>query len=77
MCSQEQDVLPIQEDHQAQFFKYYHKEAEDYDKEFVKRHDDDLGTTLIFVSFVSSFDVCMLTRVTGWSVLCCHFSLHH
>jgi len=39
-----------QEDFRAKFYKHYHKEAEEYDKEFMKRHDEDLNTTLIFVS---------------------------
>jgi len=29
----------------------YHNEAEEYDREFVKRYDEDLNTTLIFVCF--------------------------
>jgi hypothetical protein len=28
----------------------YHKVAEEYDKEFLKKYDEDLNTTLIFVS---------------------------
>lgn len=38
-----------QEDFRARFYKYYRKEAEEYDKEFMKRHEEDLNTTLIFV----------------------------
>ena len=36
-------------DFRAQFYEHYRKEAEDYDKEFMKKHDSDLSTTLIFV----------------------------
>lgn len=43
-------VPPTQEDHQARFYEDYHKVAEEYDKEFLKRYDEDLNTTLIFVS---------------------------
>ena len=49
-CSREHDITPPQEDPQAQFYKEYHKVAEEYDKEFLKKYDEDLNTTLIFVS---------------------------
>ena len=29
----------------------YRREAEEYDREFIKKYDEDLNTTLIFVSF--------------------------
>ena len=48
--SQKRNTLPIQEDPQAEFYKNYRKVAEEYDKEFLKKHDEDLNTTLIFVS---------------------------
>ena len=48
-----------QEDPRAEFYKQYHKEAEEYDKEFIKRHDEDLNTTLIFVRLqADSTDTC-------------------
>jgi hypothetical protein len=40
----------IQEDHRAKFYETYHREAEEYDREFIKKYDEDLNTTLIFVS---------------------------
>ena len=49
-CSKENDITPAQEDLQARFYNEYHKVAEEYDKEFLKKYDDDLNTTLIFVS---------------------------
>ena len=42
--------MPIQEDHRAQFYENYRKIAEEYDKGFLKKHDEDLNTTLIFAS---------------------------
>jgi len=45
-----EDLLPTNEDHCAQFYEHYHKESEEYDKEFIKKYDGDLNTTLIFVS---------------------------
>lgn len=38
------------EGHRDQFYECYRKVAGEYDKEFLKKHDDDLTTTLIFVS---------------------------
>jgi len=49
-----QDALLTQEDHRARFCEHYHKGAEEYDWEFAKKYDEDLDTTLIFVSFVYS-----------------------
>ena len=34
----------------SRFYEDYRKVAEEYDKEFMKRYDEDLSTTLIFVS---------------------------
>ena len=39
-----------QEGHRTKFYESYRKVAGEYDKEFIKRHDDDLTTTLIFMS---------------------------
>jgi len=44
------DLPPTQEDPRARFFDDYHTEAEEYDREFMKKYDEDLNTTLIFVS---------------------------
>jgi hypothetical protein len=55
-CSRKQDVFPIdQEDHQARFYEVYRKVAEEYDKDFLKKYDEDLNTTLIFVSSAPRF----------------------
>lgn len=51
-CNRKQQVPPTQEDHQAQFYKDYRREAEWYDREFMNKHEEDLNTTLIFVSSV-------------------------
>ena len=42
-CSQEHDATPPQEGPQAQFYKEYHKVAEEYDKEFLKKYGEDLN----------------------------------
>ena len=38
-----------QEDVRAEFYEVYRKEAEIHDKDFIKKYDEDLNTTLIFV----------------------------
>jgi hypothetical protein len=48
--SQRKDVCSTPEDLRARFYEDYRKVAEEYDKEFNKRYDEDLNTTLIFVS---------------------------
>ena len=56
------------EDFRGKFYERYRKEAEEYDKEFLKKHDEDLNTTLIFVCCVHRSGARVLTRVTGRSV---------
>jgi len=50
-------------DPRTEFYKVYRKEAEEYDKEFMKKYDEDLNTTLIFVSLAR----CPDTRVLSWT----------
>ena len=69
-------ALP-QEDFRAQFYERYRKEAEEYDKDFMKKHDEDLNTTLIFVGYPHSSGARVLTWVSGRSVLRRHRCLHH
>ena len=66
-----------QEDHQARFYDQYHKVAEEYDKEFLKKHDEDLNTTLIFVSSLWGLDDHTLTELSGGSFLRGHFRIHY
>ena len=47
--SQEPDLRSNQDDLRARFYELYRREADDYDKEFMKKYDEDLNTTLIFV----------------------------
>lgn len=45
------------QDPKADFFAVYQKEAEVYDKEFAKKYDEDLNTTLIFVRISVGFPI--------------------
>ena len=69
--------MPTQGDHRARFYEDYHKVAEEYDKEFLKKHDEDLNTTLIFVSSLPVSDEYVLTMGTGRSILCSHICVYH
>ena len=51
LCDSRPRVASVQVDHRTQFFEDYRKEAEEYDREFMKKYDEDLNTTLIFVSY--------------------------
>ena len=48
--SKEQDTIPAQEDLKARFYETYREVAKEYDGEFIKKYDEDLNTTLIYVS---------------------------
>ena len=52
LYSRDQHSPQTQEDHRTKFYERYRHEAEEYDREFIKKYDEDLNTTLIFVSFV-------------------------
>lgn len=52
-------MSPVQEDHKARFYEDYRKVAEEYDKEFLKKYDEDLNTTLIFVSSSQVSSTCI------------------
>jgi len=61
----------------AEFFEHYSKEAKEYDAEFMKKHDDDIGSTLIFVCPVHRLGTQTLTCGIGRSALRCDFRVYH
>ena len=42
------------EDCRKRFYETYRQETEDHDEEFIKKYDEDLNTTVLFVSLVSA-----------------------
>ncbi|KAF9777416.1 hypothetical protein BJ322DRAFT_659378 [Thelephora terrestris] len=48
---------------QARFYEDYHKESEVYDKEFLKKYDEDLNTTLIFAGLFSAVASAFIVEV--------------
>ena len=39
----------LEADSRVKFYEKYYKVAEEYDKVFMRKHEEDLNTTLIFV----------------------------
>jgi len=55
----------------VEFYDKFKHEAEDHDKDFIKKYDDDLNITLIFVSaFFSPASVVALIGFLGKRRLC-------
>jgi len=50
------------DDPRLDFYTMYKREATEYDTDYVKKYDEDLNTTLIFVRCVSSASAIYLTR---------------
>ena len=48
-------------DPRLDFYTMYKREAAEYDTDYVKKYDEDLNTTLIFVRYLSSYLVNYLT----------------
>ena len=73
----EESLEPSFEDLRIKFYEHYRKEAEEYDKDFMKKYDEDLNTTLIFVRCPRCSGALVLIRITGWSILRRRLRLHH
>ena len=68
---------PSREDYQAKFYEHYRKVAEEYDKDFMKKYEEDLNTTLVFVCHPRCSGTLALICVTGRSILRRCLRLHH
>ena len=60
--SQKKHLPPTVENYRTQFYETYRKEAKDYDEEFIKKYDQDLDTTLIFVCYAYCSGTCVFNR---------------
>ncbi|KAF9791185.1 hypothetical protein BJ322DRAFT_982776, partial [Thelephora terrestris] len=47
----------------TKFYEHYRKEAEEYDKEFLKNRGEDLNTTLIFAGLFSAVTSAFIIQV--------------
>jgi len=54
LLSKKPNSLPTQEDYRTGFYEVYRREAKEYDRDFIKKYDEDLNTTLVFVCFLCS-----------------------
>jgi len=65
----------------VEFYDKFQREADEYDRDFMKKYDEDLNTTLIFVSVCFRFRASIVALIRfsagiGRSVLCRHIRFH-
>ena len=48
-------ILGMTSSARDEFYGKFQRKANEYDHNFIKKHDEDLNTTLIFVGFLSLF----------------------
>ena len=63
----------------TEFYNKFQRAADDHDQGFIKRYDDDLNTTLIFVSVFPARPNIGANPVfgIGWFVLCGDIRFHN
>jgi len=56
----------------VEFYDKFQREADEYDSDFMKKYDEDLNTTLIFVSILSPSRICLNrdSNFAGDSLVC-------
>jgi len=65
------------DDTRLDFYAVYKKAATEYDVDYIKKYDEDLNTTLIFVCRLPLTLMVLFTRPLGWSVLRSQLSVCH
>ena len=69
---------PIKTDYaRVDFYTMYRREAIEYDTEYIKKYDEDLNTTLIFVRRSSLFSSSISFFLIGGSFLCRQLCFRH
>ena len=69
---------PIKNDDPSiDFYVMYKKESTEYDTNYVKKYDEDLNTTLIFVRYYRSLPPLTSPVLLGGSLLCRQLSICH
>ena len=58
------------DDPRLDFYTMYKREAMEYDTDYVKKYDEDLNTTLIFVRYYHSLSLPISFVLLGGSLLC-------
>ena len=64
-------------DPRTSFYNKFKEEVAEHDDDIQKKHDEDLNTTLIFVSFFPLNESTWLTRLAVWPVFCRDLRLHN
>ena len=64
-------------DPRVDFYTMYKRESAEYDTDYVKKYDEDLNTTLIFVRYLSFFWSTTSLNSTGRPVLCRQLGLRN
>ena len=62
------------------FYDKFQRAADDYDRDFIKKYDEDLDTTLIFVSVFPDNQIAGLISYPpeiGWSILRRHIRFYY
>ena len=65
------------EDPRVDFYTMYKRESAEYDTDYVKKYDEDLNTTLIFVHHSSSASSIISSTSVGWPLLGRQLRLRH
>ena len=64
----------------SQFWHYYERVAKEHDEEFLDKHNTNLDSLLIFVSFssgyISKLKIIVPDGFIGWFILCSQLCLH-
>ena len=53
----------------VEFYDKFQREADEYDRDFMKKYDEDLNTTLIFVSILFAY-VSVAVFIWGYRLVC-------
>jgi len=64
----------------VEFYNKFQRTADDHDRDFIKKYDEDLNSTLIFVSVFlhTHLNPCVNPMLgIGRFVLCGHIRFHH
>ena len=71
-------LQPIKtEDPRLDFYTMYKGEATEYDTDYVKKYDEDLNTTLIFVRYYHFLSPLFSLVLIGGSLFCRQLSIRH
>lgn len=64
-------------DPRTSFYNKFKEEVAEHDNDLQKKHDEDLNTTLIFVSFFPLTEPTWLMRSGVWSIFGRNFRIHN